>query len=186
MDQQAELKKYSGIFEDELFNILDYWTKYGVEKDGDGFYGAVDLKNEPVLSANKTCVLNARILWTFAAAALAYPDKGYEKIANKAYKVITEDFADKQLGGFFMELSSNNEVVNDIKHTYAQAFVIYSLSKYYEFNQTEEVMQCIQDFSIFLMKKQKILITSDTSNRLPGTGNCTKKTGWLTITSQNR
>jgi len=147
---QKELKKYREIFENELFNILEYWTEFGVAKDGTGFYGAVDLNNEPVLSANKSCVLNARILWTFAAAAKAYPGKGYEEIAHKAYKVVTEDFADNDLGGFYMELSSDNKVVNDHKHTYAQAFVIYSLSKYYEFNPSEEVMQRIQDFFNFL------------------------------------
>lgn len=152
---QKELEKYREVFEKELFNILEYWTKFGMEKEGKGFYGAVDLDNKPVLSANKTCVLNARILWTFAAAAKAYPGRGYEDIAHLAYKVVTDDFADKDFGGFYMELSSANKVVNDIKHTYAQAFVIYSLSKYYELNPSEEVMQRIQDFFFFLDGKTK-------------------------------
>lgn len=150
-----ELKMYRSKFESELFNILEYWTKYGIEKHGKGFYGAVDLENKPVLTANKTCVLNARILWTFAAAAKAYPEKGFDKIADLAYKVVTEDFADKEMGGFYMELSSDNKVANDIKHTYAQAFTIYSLSKYYESNQNEEVLQRIKDFFYFLDKKTK-------------------------------
>jgi len=155
MNHKEELKKYWGIFEIELFNILEYWTKYGIEKNGNGFYGAVDLNNEPVLSANKTCVLNARILWTFAAAAKAYPSKGYEEIAHKAYKVVTEDFADAEYSGYFMELTSDNRVANDIKHTYAQAFTIYAFSKYYEFNPSEEVMQRIEDFFYFLDGKTK-------------------------------
>ncbi len=149
-------KQYKEIFEKELHdNILSYWMKYGVEEDGKGFYPAVDLHNKPVLSANKTCVLNARILWTFAAAAKMYPGKGYEEIAHQAYKVVTEDFSDDELGGFFMELSSDNKVVSDVKHTYAQAFVIYSLCKYYEFNPTEEVMEGIQQFFFFLDEKTK-------------------------------
>lgn len=155
MNQEAELRTYRGLFEQELFHILDYWTTYGREKEGKGFYGAVDLNNEPVLSAPKTCVLNARILWTFAAAAKAYPGKGYEDMAHLAYKVLTGDFADADFGGFYMELSSENEVVNDIKHTYAQAFAIYALSKYYEFNPSEEVMQRIRDFFYFLDQKTK-------------------------------
>ena len=84
-----------------------------------------------------------------------YPGKGYEEIAHKAYRVVKEDFADTRLGGYFMELSADNKVVNDIKHTYAQAFVIYSLCKYYEFNSTEEVMNGIQEFFCFLDKKTK-------------------------------
>jgi len=153
---KSELSSYLETFTNELHdNILSYWMKYGVEKDGLGFYGAVNLNNDPVLSANKTSVLNARILWTFAAAAKKYPGLGYDEIAHKAFQVVTEDFADKEHGGFYMELNSDNEVANDIKHTYAQAFVIYSLSKYYEFNPASEVMDKIQDFFYFLDKKTK-------------------------------
>lgn len=156
MKSKNILKQYKAVFEKELHeNILSYWMKFAVEEDGNGFYPAVDMDNKPVLSANKTCVLNARILWTFSAAAKAYPGRGYEEIAHRAFKVVTEDFADKDFGGFYMELSSNNEVVNDIKHTYAQAFVIYSFSKYYELNPSEEVMKRIQDFFYFLDNKTK-------------------------------
>lgn len=153
MNQKEELNQYRKTYENELFNILEYWKTYGVEKGGKGFYGAVDLNNKPVLSANKSCVVNARILWTFASAALAYPGKGYEHIADLAYKVVMEDFADKEEGGFYMELSSENEVVNDVKHTYAQAFVIYSLCKYYKFKQDEEVLLKLKNFFYLLDQK---------------------------------
>ena len=156
MSKKSELTDYQKIFTSELHdNILSYWMKYGVEKNGQGFYGAVNLNNEPVFSANKTSVLNARILWTFAAAAKKYPGLGYEEIAHKAFRVVTEDFADKEHGGFYMELSSDNQVANDIKHTYAQAFVIYSLSKYYEFNPVTDVMNKVQEFFYFLDNKTK-------------------------------
>ena len=156
MSLKSELSNYLEVFTHELHdNILSYWMKYGVEKDGQGFYGAVNLNNEPVLSANKTSVLNARILWTFAAAAKKYPGTGYDEIAHKSFRVVTEDFADKKHGGFYMELNSDNQVANDIKHTYSQAFVIYSLSKYYEFNPETEVMDKVQDFFYFLDKKTK-------------------------------
>lgn len=156
MSKKSELSNYLKIFTSELHdNILSYWMKYGVEKAGQGFYGAVDLNNKPVFAANKTSVLNARILWTFAAAAKKYPGKGYEEIAHKAYRVVTEDFADNEHGGFYMELSSDNQVANDIKHTYAQAFVIYSLSKYYEFHPVTEVMEKLKESFYFLDNKTK-------------------------------
>jgi mannobiose 2-epimerase len=156
MSLKSELSRYQEIFTVELHeNILSYWKTYGVEKNGHGFYGAVNLNNDPVLSANKSSVLNARILWTFAAAGKRYPGRGYEEIAHKAYRVLIEDFADKEHGGYFMELNSHNEVANDIKHTYAQAFVLYALSKYYEFNPLKEVMDQVQGFFRFLDKETK-------------------------------
>jgi mannobiose 2-epimerase len=155
-NMKTEFINYKKKFEQELYgNILPYWMKYGVEKDGHGFYGAVDLDGNPVLSANKTSVLNARILWTFSAAAMINGISEYAEIADKAYSVITEDFEDKELGGYYMELSSDNKVANDIKHTYAQAFVIYSLCKYYEFRPLESVMQKIQELFTLLEDKTK-------------------------------
>jgi mannobiose 2-epimerase len=151
-----QLTSYREKFSNELHNnILKYWMTYSVEKNGHGFYGAVDLNNQPVLSANKTSVLNARILWTFAQAAIQFNEPKYAEIAEKAYRVVTEDFADKVYGGYYMELSSANEVANDIKHTYAQAFVLYSLCKYYEFNPDENVLQQIKDFFALLEEKTK-------------------------------
>ena len=155
-EQKNELKRYREIFRKELHeDILPYWMKYGVEKNGHGFYGAVDLNGNPVLSANKTSVLNARILWTFSAAAMINGNKDYAAIADKAYNVVTEDFEDKEYGGYYMELTSDNKVANDIKHTYAQAFVIYSLCKYYEFRQLDTVMEKIRGFFTLLEEKAK-------------------------------
>ena len=151
-----DLKRYWGFFNNELHgNILPYWMKYAVEKEGHGFYGAVDLDGKPVLTANKTSVLNARILWTFSAAAMLDGDPEYATIADKAYRVVTEDFKDKEFGGYYMELSSDNKVANDIKHTYAQAFVVYALCKYYEFRPLDSVMEKIQTLFTLLEEKTK-------------------------------
>jgi mannobiose 2-epimerase len=151
-----ELKRYHEIFRKELHgNILPYWMKYGVEKGGHGFYGAVDLNGNPVLSANKTSVLNARILWTFSAAAMIDGNHDYAAMADRAYSVVTEDFEDRESGGYFMELSSGNKVANDIKHTYAQAFVLYSLCKYYEFRPLDSVFEKIKGLFGLLEEKAK-------------------------------
>jgi mannobiose 2-epimerase len=101
-----ELKQYRSFFHNELHkDILPYWMKYGVEKEGHGFYGAVDMNGNPVLSANKTSVLNARILWTFSAAAMLEGNMEYAAMADRAYRVVTEDFEDKKYGGYYMEIS---------------------------------------------------------------------------------
>lgn len=153
---KKELDQYREYFKTELNgNILPFWMKYGVEQNGHGFYGAVDLDGHPVLTANKTSVLNARILWTFSAAAMLNENSGYDSIADKAYKVIAEDFEDKEFGGYYMELSPDDQVANEIKHTYAQAFVIYSLCKYYEFRPLEAVILKIQRLFFLLEERTR-------------------------------
>lgn len=139
-----ELQLYKHKFHRELANILTWWQDHAVEKNGDGFYGAADLEGKPVPGANKSCVLNARILWTFSAAARMPGNAAYRDMAGRAFKVIFEKFADHEFGGFFMELSPDNTVASDIKHTYAQAFVVYALCKFYELEPSPELMDTIQ------------------------------------------
>ena len=44
-----ELSNYREIFLKELHkNILAFWMKFGIEKEGHGFYGAADLKGNPI------------------------------------------------------------------------------------------------------------------------------------------
>jgi mannobiose 2-epimerase len=153
--EKTEWIHYRNHFEKELHNILAYWMKYGVEKEGEGFYGAVDLQNRPVAGVDKASVLNARILWTFSAAAKTWPGRGYEEMAHRAYAIVTRRFLDPEFGGYYMSLTADNKPKEEIKHTYAQAFVLYSLAKYYEFSGEEMVLDLIRDFFFFLDQKSK-------------------------------
>ena len=158
---RSELATYRTIFENELRNnILSWWIQYSPDHTHGGFYGAADLEGSPVLMANKSCVLNARILWTFSAAALRYGDTNYRFMADRAWQVIQEHFADTEHGGYFMELKPDNTVSSDIKHTYAQAFVIYAMCKYYEFNRSVEVLEVIKQFFSLIESKAKDISNS--------------------------
>jgi cellobiose epimerase len=154
--QTRRLSEYKKTFENELRkNILSYWIKYSVEKKRDGFYGAVDLNGTPVLTAKKSCVLNARILWTFSAAAALYHDPQYAGMADRAFETVQKYFADCLYGGYYMELNPDNSVASGIKHTYAQAFVIYSLCQYYAFNPAGKTLEILQDFFTLFETKTK-------------------------------
>lgn len=153
---RTELLAYSRIFETELHDdILAFWIKYAVEKDGDGFYGAVDMTGNPIPDAPRSCVLNARILWTFAEAAKNFDNRQYAEIAARAYQVLAKYFADPVNGGYLMSITSGNKPLDDIKHTYAQAFVLYALSKYYEFKCDPEILSQLRDYFLLLEAKTK-------------------------------
>jgi mannobiose 2-epimerase len=153
---KTELQHYKSIFVKELHeNILPFWLKYAPEKEGNGFYGAVNLKGKPIENANKSLVLNARILWTFAAAAKSSDKKEYAEMADRAYQVLINNFEDKKYNGYFMELTQDNQPANDIKHSYAQAFVIYAFCKYFEFRPLDDVMKKIQSYYNFFEEKAK-------------------------------
>jgi cellobiose epimerase len=143
----GELRLLRGQVESELIHdILPFWLKHAVKPGKDGFYGAAGLQGEPV-EANLSCVLTARILWTYSEAAMHYRENpDYPGMAHLAFRVLQEKFLDPVYGGYFMEIAPDGSVASDIKHTYAQAFVIYALSKYMEFVQDEKVLGIIRGF----------------------------------------
>lgn len=112
-------------------NILSWWMKYTPDKERGGFHGHINHKNEAVQGAGKGAVLNARILWTFAAAYRAYPDPDYLSTAERAYSYILDHFLDREFGGVYWELDQKGEVLSSRKQIYALAFTIYALSEYH-------------------------------------------------------
>jgi mannobiose 2-epimerase len=150
-----QLSSHRIQFEQELLgNILPFWLNHAVKPGKDSFYGAADLQGNPV-EANLSCVLTARILWTYSEAAIRYINPDYVQMAHLAFRVLQEKFLDPVNGGYFMETDQDGTVAADIKHTYAQAFVIYALSKFMELVQEPRVLDLIRDFFILLENKAK-------------------------------
>jgi cellobiose epimerase len=111
-------------------NILPFWMDHVVDYQNGGFYGRVDndltVRNE----IERSAVLNARILWTFAAAYKAYGQPEYESMARAAYDALRRSFRDPEYGGVYWSVNAEGRPVNDRKHVYAQAFTIYGLAEY--------------------------------------------------------
>ena len=111
--------------------ILSFWLKHTFDNERGGFFGELDPKGVPVPTADKGAVLNARILWTFAAAARIFKRENYAKAADRAYEYFTEHFIDKEFGGTFWSLDCDGNISDSKKQIYAQAFSIYGLAEYY-------------------------------------------------------
>ncbi|RAJ02371.1 mannobiose 2-epimerase [Chitinophaga skermanii] len=115
----------------ELNNILYYWSSYTVDEQSGGFYGRLQNDNSVDPYALKGAVLNARILWTFAAAYRRIPKEEYIVLANRAYSYISEHFIDREFGGVYWSLNYTGQPVDTKKQVYAIAFTIYAFSEYY-------------------------------------------------------
>ena len=111
-------------------NILPFWMRHAVDRENGGFYGAIDENLNVDVKAERSAVLNARILWTFAAASRLIGNE-YRGLADWAYDTITNRFLDLEDGGLFWMLDYRGNPVSTRKQTYAQAFGIYALSEYF-------------------------------------------------------
>ncbi|HEY5505689.1 MAG TPA: AGE family epimerase/isomerase, partial [Sedimentisphaerales bacterium] len=81
--------------------------------------------------ASKGLILNARILWTFAAVYRFDADSKHLELAKRAYDYLNRYFWDNQFGGVFWQVDYRGQCVDDSKKIYGQAFYIYALAEYY-------------------------------------------------------
>lgn len=110
-------------------NILPFWLKMQDPERG-GFYGQMTGDGRLNTEANRGCILNARILWSFSAAYRVLGKAEYLAAATNAKDYILTHFIDPQHGGAYWELDANGVPVDSKKQFYAIGFVIYGLSEY--------------------------------------------------------
>lgn len=119
-DLRAELER----------DILPFWEQRMQDGRG-GFYGRIDGQGRLVPDAPKGAILNARILWTFAAAYRSLGDPACADVARNAFIQIRDRFYDPVFGGVWWSLDAEGRPLDTKKQFYAIAFAIYGLAEYY-------------------------------------------------------
>ena len=123
--------------------ILPFWTGMKDDVYG-GFYGGMD--NNLILNrtADKGCILNSRILWTFSTAALETGKAEYRQCADHAMEFFSR-FEDPDHGGVYWSVTFDGQPADTTKHTYCQAFAIYGLAAYYRLTGKQEALDKAMD-----------------------------------------
>jgi mannobiose 2-epimerase len=126
-------------------HLLPYWATRALDERHGGFVGRIDGYDRPVPDAPKGAVLNARILWTFAAAARALDDVAYRGLAGRAFAYLCDHFADGDHGGVYWTLRADGTPLDPKKQVYAQAFAIYALAEYVRLGTNEKALAWAQE-----------------------------------------
>ena len=121
-------------------NILRFWQERMVDYRQGGFYGRIDGYNVLHPDAEKGAVLNARILWTFSAAARVLNNTPYRILAARAYDYLMQRFIDREQGGVYWSLNADGTPLDTKKQTYAIAFAIYGLAEYVRLTNNQEAL----------------------------------------------
>lgn len=124
-------------------NILNYWIDKMTDPRG-GFYGRRDGYDRLDENAEKGAILNARILWSFAAALRLTGKERYAEMALRARDYIREHFIDNEFGGVYWSLDADGMPLDTRKQFYAIAFTIYGLSEHYRATGDEESLRLAQ------------------------------------------
>ena len=116
---------------DELHRIIPFWLGLS-DAGGGGFAGEADSRGQPLWSADKGAVLQARILWFFSRAYLELADPPLLDAAWQAYRFIAAHLVDPGDGGVFWSVTAQGAPADTRKHLYAQAFAIYGLAAFHQ------------------------------------------------------
>jgi mannobiose 2-epimerase len=136
----TELEAYKAAMQKELEDILSFWIKYTVDEDNGGFIGQIDQRNTIIKQAPKGAVLNARILWSFAAAYNLTGNTTYLDFAQRAFNYICNYFIDREYKGVYWTVDHRGQPLDTKKQIYAQAFTIYALSEFYKATKTPQAI----------------------------------------------
>lgn len=140
-----DLRLWQRELNQELKDILAYWERHAPDPTRGGFYGAVDYTNVAQPDAAKGVVLNARILWTFSAAARHTQHDDYLPTARRAFDYLSAHFRDPQHGGVYWLVDAKGQPADDSKQLYGQAFALYGLSEYYRATRHEPALTFAKD-----------------------------------------
>ena len=119
--------------------ILPYWLK--LKDPRGGFYGEVTPDGTVLYDAPRGVILNARIIWSFAAAYQALPETPYLVAAVHARDYFLDHFCDHKYGGVYWSVDAAGERLDTKKQLYAQGFAIYGLSELYKVTGDDEVLK---------------------------------------------
>lgn len=157
MDKKIELMLYAWIQEcsQEISALVNWWESHGIDNVSGGFYGEVNQECNPNEKADKSLVLNARILWTFSAIATddsfqhTSAAKKSALLAHRAYKYLATYFHDKQHGGAFWSVNYLGEPSELSKQSYGIAFALYALVAYYKLRKSSNIkLRAIEYFNL--------------------------------------
>jgi mannobiose 2-epimerase len=129
MVRSADLR---GAIESELLeNLLPFWRERRVDHELGGFIGEMANDGTVRTGAPRGLILNARILWSFAAVHRTFGQEIDLSLAARAFEYLMTHFRDAEHGGFHWLLDAAGSFLDDSKKIYGQAFCIYALSEYH-------------------------------------------------------
>ena len=122
-------------------NILPFWLDNMQDHEHGGWYGRMDGHGTLYAHAEKGAILNARILWSFAAAYRVLRRPEYLQAATRTKDYFLRHFIDPEHGGVYWSVDYMGRPLDTKKQFYAIGFAIYGLSEYARATGDEEALR---------------------------------------------
>ena len=120
-------------------NILPYWLS--LKDPRGGFYGEAGADGAIHYDAPRGVILNARIIWAFAAAYRQLNTQRYLIAAIHCSDWFLQHFCDHRFGGVYWSVTPEGNRLDAKKQLYAQGFAIYGLSELYKVAKDDSLLR---------------------------------------------
>lgn len=147
-----KLLEFKKSVEKEKDNLLNFWIENAVDEENDGFYGEIVNEGKVNFTADKSLILNTRILWSFSNAYREDKKEEYLAMAKRAASYLLNNFWDQEYGGFYWLLDYQGKVATNKKQIYGQAFAIYAFSEYYRVTGADDILTLLLDLFSLIEK----------------------------------
>ena len=149
------MEMFREIKEHLIYNLIPFWKSLRDDTYG-GFYGRVDSSGKVYPDAEKSCIVNSRILWFFSScynlcregiiSENRLSEAGCSSAdliddARYAFGFLKDAFVDREYGGVVWSVTCDGKMLDTTKHTYNQAFAVYALTAYYEASGDDEAVK---------------------------------------------
>ena len=91
------MEMFREIKEHLIYNLIPFWKSLRDDTYG-GFYGRVDSSGKVYPDAEKSCIVNSRILWFFSSCLEVLGDSKYRTLADHAYDYVKKYCVDCEQG----------------------------------------------------------------------------------------
>lgn len=135
-----------------MTHLFPFWEGM-IDLRWGGYYGKMDHNLILRKDANKGCILNSRILWTFSTAFFTFKDPVFLSYARHAYDFLQRAFLDRSRGGVYWSVTAEGVPSDEQKHTYNLAFAIYGLSAYYDASGDEAALRTARELMDVIEEK---------------------------------
>ena len=127
-------------------DLIPFWQKRVIDYQNGGFIGRMETNGDVDLRSVKGLILNARLLWSYAALYQYSNEDSLFSLAQRAFNYMTQHFVDYEHGGAFWALDFKGNFLDTKKKVYGQAFCIYALAEYYKITQEKQVLDLARHF----------------------------------------
>ncbi len=148
------------LYEDQLLNSeLEFWLKYGFDKENGGIYTALD-RDGSILDTDKSVWFQARALWIYSTAYEKYGNRKYLELATSLVEFIDSHCYDTDGRMYFRVSKEGNPVVKRLRYYFSEAFTIMGYSVYGRITNNNKYIEKAYDLFLFVedIKESNILI----------------------------